>query len=452
MQTRNRVAYRTIGLLLCALSGVAWVPRQAWAAAAPYAYIAVASGGVPVGIGGALPLSVSLDSLGNVTTINSDVTFGPSVGVMAAADGSPVCSPSSGSFASTFSFFPLGCVPDGCLGVHAYIASTLGLPRGTIFTCTFNVSPDTPSATYPVEIASVTALTTGGMLVADTRGDLGGIGVYDRQPVELGIDSVVVAPGAETLATAFLRTHGRLVSGIQTELSVSPPLSIPAKANGKPDCALGDTAAEWKQASSFAFIPSGCTAAVCTGVRILVLSTTSTGPLPDGTPFQCTLKTGGAVGVFPVPVSGSILSDPQDVKLPVRETAGTVTISSPGTSDCCQCDKIPPACGLPEAGSCGTCPVVFQAACGGSGQCATFTPGPPTTPTPTPTTMPGPCVGDCDGNGVVTVDGVVKMVNIALGTAELSVCPIGDADGSGDITVDEIITAVGFALSACPGR
>jgi hypothetical protein len=66
--------------------------------------------------------------------------------------------------------------------------------------------------------------------------------------------------------------------------------------------------------------------------------------------------------------------------------------------------------------------------------------------------MPGPCVGDCDGNGVVTVDGVVKMVNIALGTAELSVCPIGDADGSGDITVDEIITAVGFALSACPGR
>jgi hypothetical protein len=41
-------------------------------------------------------------------------------------------------------------------------------------------------------------------------------------------------------------------------------------------------------------------------------------------------------------------------------------------------------------------------------------------------------------------------VNIALGSAPMSTCPIGDFDKSGDITVNEIIRAVGFALGACP--
>jgi hypothetical protein len=50
----------------------------------------------------------------------------------------------------------------------------------------------------------------------------------------------------------------------------------------------------------------------------------------------------------------------------------------------------------------------------------------------------------------VTVNELITMVNIALGAAPLSACPIGDADGSGDITVNEIITAVGFALNRCP--
>ena len=37
-------------------------------------------------------------------------------------------------------------------------------------------------------------------------------------------------------------------------------------------------------------------------------------------------------------------------------------------------------------------------------------------PTATPTTPAGGCIGDCDGGGTVTVDEIVTMVNIALGT------------------------------------
>ncbi len=41
------------------------------------------------------------------------------------------------------------------------------------------------------------------------------------------------------------------------------------------------------------------------------------------------------------------------------------------------------------------------------------------------------------------------MVNVALGNALLSTCPVGDADGSGDITVNEIIQAVNNTLDGC---
>src|SRR5579862_1345111 len=71
------------------------------------------------------------------------------------------------------------------------------------------------------------------------------------------------------------------------------------------------------------------------------------------------------------------------------------------------------------------------------------------TPTPTATATAAPCVGDCDGSGDVTVNEIIIMVNIALGTTNLSACPAGDADGSGDITVNEIIIAVNNALLGC---
>ncbi len=60
------------------------------------------------------------------------------------------------------------------------------------------------------------------------------------------------------------------------------------------------------------------------------------------------------------------------------------------------------------------------------------------------------CVGDCDGSGDVTVDEVITLVNIALGTAGVETCLAGDGDGSGGVTVDEIVTAVTAALEGCP--
>jgi len=87
---------------------------------------------------------------------------------------------------------------------------------------------------------------------------------------------------------------------------------------------------------------------------------------------------------------------------------------------------------------------------------ATRTPSSPTasrspsaTATPSPTATPPACVGDCDQRGTVTVDELVKGVNIALGTTSVDVCPSFDTNGDGVVTINELIAAVNRALSGC---
>ncbi|MFI5395104.1 MAG: hypothetical protein ACHQ9S_06180 [Candidatus Binatia bacterium] len=69
--------------------------------------------------------------------------------------------------------------------------------------------------------------------------------------------------------------------------------------------------------------------------------------------------------------------------------------------------------------------------------------------TATRTLSPTACGGDCDGNGSVTVDEILTMVNLALGGGEISVCPAADINGDNQVTVDEILTAVDHALNGC---
>jgi hypothetical protein len=63
---------------------------------------------------------------------------------------------------------------------------------------------------------------------------------------------------------------------------------------------------------------------------------------------------------------------------------------------------------------------------------------------------PPACVGDCDGNGAVTVDELVLGVRIALGNAQISECPAFDQDASETVTVDELVQGVSNALNGCP--
>ena len=62
------------------------------------------------------------------------------------------------------------------------------------------------------------------------------------------------------------------------------------------------------------------------------------------------------------------------------------------------------------------------------------------------------CVGDCNGDGTVTVDELLAAVNIALGTSPVEQCVAFDANGDGAVTVNEILAGVNNALNGCPGQ
>lgn len=62
----------------------------------------------------------------------------------------------------------------------------------------------------------------------------------------------------------------------------------------------------------------------------------------------------------------------------------------------------------------------------------------------------GPCPGDCNGDTIVTVDELVRGVEVALGRIVAVECSALDIDGSATVTINELILAVGSALNGCP--
>ena len=74
--------------------------------------------------------------------------------------------------------------------------------------------------------------------------------------------------------------------------------------------------------------------------------------------------------------------------------------------------------------------------------------GPRATRTPRPTPIYA-CVGDCNGDSSVGVSEVVKVIDIALGTEQMSTCQRGDGNGNGVVSVDEIVDTVANALDGC---
>ncbi len=59
------------------------------------------------------------------------------------------------------------------------------------------------------------------------------------------------------------------------------------------------------------------------------------------------------------------------------------------------------------------------------------------------------CVGDCDADGMVTVDEVLRLVRIAIGEGPIGLCAAGDVDGNGLVTIEEIVRSVNVALEGC---
>lgn len=60
------------------------------------------------------------------------------------------------------------------------------------------------------------------------------------------------------------------------------------------------------------------------------------------------------------------------------------------------------------------------------------------------------CGGDCDGDGIVSITELVKVLMVAGGEVGLDACPSADLNGDQSITIEEIRSIVGHAASGCP--
>ncbi len=63
--------------------------------------------------------------------------------------------------------------------------------------------------------------------------------------------------------------------------------------------------------------------------------------------------------------------------------------------------------------------------------------------------QPPPCSGDCNFDGAVTVNEVIRQTAIALDRATMAMCLSADADMSGTIQINELIRSVNHALRGC---
>src|SRR6185436_2645048 len=60
-----------------------------------------------------------------------------------------------------------------------------------------------------------------------------------------------------------------------------------------------------------------------------------------------------------------------------------------------------------------------------------------------------PCAGDCDDSGDVTVNEVVKTVNVALGTMGMTECANVDMNADDRAGIDEVVGAVDNSIHGC---
>lgn len=147
-------------------------------------------------------------------------------------------------------------------------------------------------------------------------------------PIEIALGSVTGTAGTIVAVDATLHAFGQHVAATQNDVSFDAHTPILARTNGRPDCAPG--AAIDKSATSFAFLPNGCTPEVdCTGVRALVTALDNFDVIPTGaTLYTCTIAIAPAAanGGYPLLVSTARGSTPGGRPITAGWSHGLVTV------------------------------------------------------------------------------------------------------------------------------
>jgi hypothetical protein len=371
-------------------------------------------------------------------------------------DGTPDCvgNPAIHKDFTDFAFQPFGCSGAACTSMRAIVVSLFNvnpIPDGSVlYTCQVNIAANAASGSYPVTVGNVFAASPTGASVPASGRD-GAVIVGNLGMVIVG-DMIAGAPGTTVSFAVSLHTGGTEVAGTQNDL-LFDPLDTPVHVldDGTPDCA-GNPAIN-KEHTEFGFQPPGCAGTECTGVRAIVISVFNTDPIPDGSVlYTCQVDIGAetASGSYPVPMDNLLGSTPDGEPVPASAINGAILVgpASPTPIPTPTATSTTPPLATPTA--------TIPSATSTPGAAATASAIPSATSTavdtPTATATPSPtphCVGDCGGQGSVSINDLVIGVNIALGEQVVGTCEALDLNGDGKVDINELVAAVNNALEGC---
>jgi hypothetical protein len=342
-------------------------------------------------------VDVSLQTMGaSVLGTQNQIGFDRDTPVAARLDGSPDCAvnPAINKNATGFRFHPLGCDPAvDCQAVRVFVLAFDNLAEiadgSVLYSCRIAIAANAAPGSHALRNSETSASAADGVKVPTTGSD-GAVEVgQPTAEVHIGTAS---APAGTTTTFAVVFTLLTLppsrVAGVQNDLTFDALTPVASDPNGEPACTGSFQ-------SSFAFLPQDCSPGIdCNGVRALVQSGDET--IPNGaTLYSCQVAVAAdaPIGSYPLVAGMTLAKGSGGEPLPILASDGAIDVTEP-----------PP-------------PV---------------------------------CVGDCDGGGSVTVDELLVGVNIAIGSAMVSACPVFDVDGDGSVAISELVQAVRNALGACP--
>lgn len=250
------------------------------------------------------------------------------------------------------------------------------------------------------------SLVWGALLYAATLTPAASRGTY---AASIDVGSASGAAGQQVTFEVTLSTMGKEVAGSQNDINFDPiNTPIASRTSGKPDCTVNANIN--KDATLFGFRPPGCStgAGTCNAVRVLVIADDNVEAIPDGSVlYTCRVNISdtAVLGRYALSTSGLSLSDSSGSRVSATGSDGEIEV-------------------LPNA-------------------------PPSATPTMVPSTPTPRCFGDCNSDGAVTVDELITMVSLALGSGGVTGCGPGDINHDSEITIDEILTAVNNALNEC---
>jgi len=313
-----------------------WIPDQSVAEGATTAVISV-----KLAAGGAM-----------IAGTQSDITFPTNAPIAAKANGHPDCTVNAdiNKGATSFAFRPNACTGTACTAVRALVLATDNtdpIPDGSVlFTCNVTLDP-TNTATLDYTFSGVILSDPNGTKVPDTGDQDGTICIAVNTPTPTLTPTPAggatntptpgeqptcptarpapagpalwipdqAAPPVPTSIQVKLAAGGKQIAGMQTDIAFPAADVIAAKANGHPDCTVNPDIN--KGATSFGFRPASCTGTACNAVRAIVLATDNTDPIPDGSVlFTCNIAITSTTGSVDYTMSGTVLSDPNGVKVP----------------------------------------------------------------------------------------------------------------------------------------